>query len=239
MSLFDSVVNEARSKFNLGDKANVLLSVLLAKMTDKSGGGLGGFLERFNAEGLSGVTSSWVNSGANTSISGEQLESALGRKTIQDVADKTGIDYETATSATAFMLPRVVDNLTPEGILPAENDLLSRAGTYLTADENSVAGVSAGNAFDRIGTSATNVVDANRANAGDRIGTEDSPQIIGESANTSAENIDNFGAADDDSPLKWLVPLVILALLIISGYSFCGKVEEHKTAHLIVVNHQT
>lgn len=235
MSLFDSVVNETRQKFNLGDKANVLLSVLLAKITDKSGGGFVGFLERFNAAGLSGVASSWVNSGANTSISGEQLESALGRETIQDVADKTGTDYKTATAATAFILPHIVDSLTPEGVLPAENDLLSRAGTYLTADENSVAGVSAGNAFDRIGTSATNVIDANRINADDRIGTGNSAQTIGESADASVENINDF---NDDSPLKWLLPLVILALLIILGYSFCGKAEEHKTANINVANRQ-
>ncbi len=28
---------------------------------------------------------------------------------------------------------------------------------------------------------------------------------------------------NDDSPIKWIVPLVILALLIILGYTFCGK----------------
>lgn len=236
MSLFDSVVNEAREKFNLGDKANILLSVLLAKITDKSRGGFGGFLERFNAAGLSGVASSWVNSGANTSISGEQLESALGSETIQDVADKTGIDYPTATAATAFMLPRVVDNLTPDGILPEENDLLSRAGTYLTADENSIAGVSAGNAFDRIGTSATNVIDADKSGVGS--GIADSAQIISQRANASIENINDYDEAGDNSPLKWLTPLIILALLVILGYSFCSKAEEHKTANISIVNRQ-
>lgn len=237
MSLFDSVVNEANEKFNLGDKASVLLSVLLAKLTDKSGGGFGGFLERFNAAGLSGVASSWINSGANTSISGAQLESALGSEMIQDIAEKTGIDYSTATAATAFMLPRVVDNLTPEGVLPAENDLLSRAGTYLTADENSVAGVSAGNAFDRIGTSATDVIGANKAGV-ERIGIADSAQTIGQSVNMPIENVNDYNEPSDNSPLKWLMPLIILALMIFLGYSFCGKAEEHKTAKISVANQQ-
>ena len=238
MSLFDSVVNEAREKFNLGDKANILLSVLLAKITDKARGGFSGFCERFNTAGLGGVASSWVNSGANTSISGEQLESALGSETIQDIADKTSIDYKTATAATAFMLPRVVDNLTPDGVLPEENDLLSRAGTYLTADENYLAGVSAGNAFDRIGTSATNVIDADKSNVGDKIGIADSAQTIGQRANTTIENINDYDEADDNSPLKWLIPLIILALLVILGYSFCSKAEEHKTANISIVNRQ-
>jgi len=229
MSLFDSIVDEARGKFNLGDKANVLLSVLLAKMTDKSRGGFAGFLERFNQAGLNGVTSSWVNSGANTTISNEQIESALGNEEIQEIANRSGTDYQTAISATAFMLPRVVDNLTPDGILPDENNLLSQTGGYLTADESSFAGVSAGNAFDRIGTSATDVIDANRGNVGNRMNVVETPQAVESRTNTNLSHVSDYENSDDSSPLKWLMPLLILALLIILGYSFCSKPEEHKT----------
>jgi uncharacterized protein YidB (DUF937 family) len=228
MSLFDSIVNETREKFNLGDKANVLLSVLLAKMTDKSRGGFSGFLGNFERAGLSGLVSSWISSGANTSISNEQLESALGKEEIQEIADKAGTDYQTAISATAFMLPHVVDNLTPDGTLPDENNLLSQTGGYLTADENSFAGVSAGNAFDRVGTSATNVVDADRVGVRGRTETVNATGTIGARANTEIGDINDY-ENNDNSPLKWLLPLLILALLVIIGYSFCSKPEEHKT----------
>ncbi len=229
MSLFDSIIDEARGKFNLGDKANVLLSVLLAKLTDKARGGFAGFLERFNQAGLSSLTSSWINSDANTSISNEQLESALGNQEIQEIADRSGTDYQTAISATAFMLPRVVDNLTPNGTLPDENNLLSQTGGYLTADENSFAGVSAGNAFDRIGTSATDVIDAGKADVGNRINAAQTPQAVESRANINLSDVSDYENIDDSSPLKWLMPLLILALLVILGYSFCSKPEEHKT----------
>lgn len=230
MSLFDSIINETRQKFNLGEnKANVLLSVLLGMMTDRKGKGLNGFLERFNRAGLSGVSSSWVNSDANTHISNEQLESALGNGTIQGIAEKIGTDYQTAISATAFMLPHLVDNLTPNGVVPNDDDLHSRIQSHLTPNESSFAGVSAGNAFDRIGTSATNIIDADRDNE-DILGIIDSPRPIVNRANTAV--VPEVGEYDDSSPLKWLLPLIILGLLVALGFWFCSKPAEHKSANI-------
>ncbi len=236
MSVFDSVINETREKFNLGDKTNVLLSALLAVITDKTRGGIAGFLEQFNRAGLSGVASLWVNSGANTSISNEQLEYALGNDTIQSIADRTATDYQTASSAIAFMLPHVVDNLTPDGIVPDEDDLLSRTGTYLTPNDETFAGVSAANTVDRIGTSATDVIDAGRANIGDRMGISGITSTVGERVNASVDGSADYETADNDSPLSWLLPLIIVALLVILGYSFCSKPEEHKAANIKTVS---
>ena len=42
----------------------------------------------FTKAGLGDVASSWVNSGANSSISNEQLESAVGASTIAGIAEK-------------------------------------------------------------------------------------------------------------------------------------------------------
>ena len=120
MAMFDSIINEAEGKFNLGGKAGTLLSALLALMTDRNRGGLAGFLEQFSRAGLGETASSWVGSNANTPISDEQLESALGGDTLDGLANRAGTDYKTATSATAYMIPRVVDALTPEGIVPQE-----------------------------------------------------------------------------------------------------------------------
>lgn len=36
---------------------------------------------------------------------------------------------------------------------------------------------------------------------------------------------DNLEAAENNSPLSWLTPLLIVGLLIILGYSFCSKSE--------------
>ena len=205
MSMFDSIINEAGEKFNLGGKAGTLLSALLALMTDKNRGGLAGFLERFNAAGLGDTVTWWVGAGSNTPISNEQTESALGEETLGNIAEQTGTDYDTATSATAFMTPRVVDALTPEGVIPQDGDLLTRIGGYLTG----------------IGGATLGGIGAAKAESFDRIGTavDDNVRSIGDRGGNALNTVDD----GDGSPLKWLIPLLLLGLLIVLGYMFCGK----------------
>lgn len=214
MSMFDSIISETGEKFNLGGKSGTLLAALLALMTDKNRGGLAGFLENFNRAGLGDTAASWVGSGSNTPVSNEQLKSAVGETTLADIAGQTGTDRETATSATAYLTPRVIDALTPNGVIPPENDLHSSIGGFLTGSGNAAsdglgaAGATAGETFDRIGTAADDTSNATKEVFGN--GTEN--------AFDSAADID-----DDNSIFRWLMPLLLLGLLIVLGYLFCGK----------------
>ncbi len=205
MAMFDSIISETAEKFNLGGKTGMLLSALLALMTDKNRGGFAGFLEQFNRAGLGETAASWVGANANTPISNEQLESALGSDTLNEFAAQAGTDYPTATSATAYLIPRVVDALTPEGIVPQESDLLSTTGGYLIGG---TAGVTVAETFDRIGTAAA----ADTSAVNNRVGIDLT------SVDESFE--------DDNSPLRWLLPLILLGLLLVLGYWFCGKSPE-------------
>ena len=99
MSLFDSVISEVKTRFGLGDSvAGTLLSALLSLVTNEDKGGISGFLNMFTKAGLGDVASSWVNSGANTSISTEQLESAVGASTIAGIADKLAVSLVNSRS---------------------------------------------------------------------------------------------------------------------------------------------
>ncbi len=195
MSMFDSIISQAEEKFSLGGKAGTLLSALLALMTDKNHGGFAGFLEKFNAAGLGDTVSSWVGSDGNTPVSNEQIESALGEDTLKNIAGQTGLDYTSTTSATAFMTPHVVDALTPNGVVPQDGDLLTRIAGYLTGSA----------VFGGIGATGGDNVRA----FGDRAG--------------NALNVSEIGDDNNDSILKWLLPLLLLGLLILLGYTFCGK----------------
>ncbi len=163
--MFDSIIKEAQEKFNLGDKAGGLLSTLLALMTNKTDGGFNGFLERFREAGLGDVASSWVNSGAYTPLSNEQVETVFGEETLEDIADEVELDYDTTTSATAFMTPHIVDNLTPDGVVPSEGDLLSRISGFLggiggaAVGTLGIAGAAASDTVDRIGTATSETID--------------------------------------------------------------------------------
>ncbi len=233
MSMFDSIINEAGEKFNLGGKAGLVLSALLSAMTDGTRGGFAGFLEKFNRAALGNTSSSWIYSGANTPISNEQLESALGTETLNDIANQAGTDYDTATSATAFMTPRVVDALTPNGVMPEDNDLLAKIDGYLTGVGGAPisatvgeTGAATAETFDRIGTAATDTLEADNRVVDEKIDRVDGATgITGDKSNDALDRVedDNDG---DDSPLKWLIPLLLLVLLLVMGYWFCGKSSE-------------
>lgn len=150
MALLDSVVNDARDRFELGDKANSLLSALLALMTDQNRGGFKGFLDRIGAAGLGDVSSSWISSGANAPISKEQTEAALGPVTLNDISSQTKIDYDTTVAAAAFMLPHIVSELTPDGTIPNDADVLSGTAGLLPETAET---------FDRIGTAAIETIE--------------------------------------------------------------------------------
>lgn len=234
MSIFDSIISEAGEKFNLGGKTGTLLSALLAMMTNKSGGGFGGFLEKFNQAGLGDTVASWIGSGSNTPVSNEQLESAIGADTIENIATQAGTDYDTAASATAYMTPRVVDALTPDGVVPQETDLLSRIGGYLTGGIGGAAlgglGTAAamtGGMPDKVGATVGDAFDATKNTVGGGINAVgDAAGKVGDKFGGAMNSVGDRFDGDGDggsSTLKWLIPLLLLGLLVALGYMFCGK----------------
>lgn len=200
--MFDSIVSESGEKYGLGDKAGNLLSSLLSLITDQSQGGFAGFLDRFRKTGLNEQLNSWVGTGANTALSGEQVEWALGSELTDEMARQAGLDADVARASLGRMIPSVVDQLTPNGTVPTDDDLLSRIGGYLSGiggSTVSTTGVMTGESVDRIGSAAAeNIVHPNA----DFLEAED---------------------VNDDSPSKWIIPIIILVLLVIAGWAFCGK----------------
>ena len=81
-------------------------------------GGLTGLLQQFRSAGLGDAVASWIGTGQNTAIDGTQLTAALGPDTVGDMAGRLGIPQQEAASELAVMLPRLIDQLTPEGRVP-------------------------------------------------------------------------------------------------------------------------
>jgi outer membrane protein OmpA-like peptidoglycan-associated protein/uncharacterized protein YidB (DUF937 family) len=146
MAFLDSIIREAGERFGLGNKAGDLLAALLGLITDRKQGGFTGFLDRFRQAGLGNAVSSWITRGDNTPISDEQLESALGTETVKDIAARAGVDSAAATSALAYLTPKVVDTLTPDGTVPDESSLLSRVSGFLSGFGGTAAGAASAKA---------------------------------------------------------------------------------------------
>jgi len=64
-----------------------------------------------------------VGTGANKAVSGSEVEQAVGKEQIQDIARQLGVSESEAADAVAQVLPEVVDKVSPEGKLPPEQDL--------------------------------------------------------------------------------------------------------------------
>ena len=105
-----------------GRGSNVLMSLLpvvVAMLANRSGGGLGGLLQQFQAAGLGQQAGSWVGTGDNAPITREQLTDALGQQRLSEIAAQAGVSEEQASGGLAALLPELVNQLTPQGEVPA------------------------------------------------------------------------------------------------------------------------
>lgn len=122
MGLFDSIAGSVLEKM-AGDKGG--MAQIAMEMLNQNGG-LQGVLAKFQQGGLGNLAASWVGKGENLPISADQISSVLGNGAIAEMAAKFGINPETLSAQIAEHLPTVVDKLTPDGEVPADNgNLLS------------------------------------------------------------------------------------------------------------------
>ncbi|UUZ65577.1 YidB family protein [Polaromonas sp. P1-6] len=85
---------------------------------DGAQGGLGGLVAKFQQAGLGDVIGSWVGSGQNQAISGEQLSNVLGSDALAGLAGKLGVSPDDAAGQLSSILPGLIDQLTPQGQAP-------------------------------------------------------------------------------------------------------------------------
>ena len=121
MGLFDSVLGAVSGQLQQqGGLANVLGGLLAA---DGGQGGLGGLVEKFNQAGLGDVVASWIGKDENLPISADQIGKVFGPQQLSQFASQAGLSPDAAGSTLASLLPQLVDKLTPDGQLPAGNQL--------------------------------------------------------------------------------------------------------------------
>jgi uncharacterized protein YidB (DUF937 family) len=104
MSLLDGIIG--------GAMASVVNNLI------QEHGGVGGIVNQLQSNGLGDTVRSWVATGPNQSVSGQDLEGALGGQTVADLAAKYGMTPAELTAKLAEVLPTAVDKLTPGGQVP-------------------------------------------------------------------------------------------------------------------------
>ena len=120
----------------VANNPQLMQAVIAMLSNDSSQGGLGGLIAKFQRAGLGNVVSSWVGSGQNQPVSGEQLTDVLGADTIAELAEKLGTSQGDAAGQLSDILPDLIYRLTPQGQAPAAglgnaDDLMGMLGGLL------------------------------------------------------------------------------------------------------------
>ncbi len=129
MGLLDSVIGAVTGGGQQGGLGGIISMVtgnpqILNAITgmlgnDGAQGGLGGLAAKFQQAGLGDAMNSWIGSGENHAVSGDQITSALGSDTVSDLASKMGVSHGDAAGQLAQILPGLINHMTPGGQAPA------------------------------------------------------------------------------------------------------------------------
>src|SRR5580693_140352 len=86
-------------------------------------GGLNDLLKQFQQSGQGDAAKSWVATGPNKAISSDDLAKALGGDQLNTLMAHTGLSRQDLLAGLSQYLPEAVNQLTPDGRLPTEQEL--------------------------------------------------------------------------------------------------------------------
>jgi uncharacterized protein YidB (DUF937 family) len=109
--------------FGGGDKGNSQTALLQGVMGMLGGSGINGLIGKFDSIGLGDKARSWVGDGPNEPVSGDQVRQAFGDQEMTQIAEKAGLSTEDASNQLAEILPGTVNELTPGGVIPDQDQL--------------------------------------------------------------------------------------------------------------------
>lgn len=118
MGLLDAVLGGSGNASNGGGFDAQQVMALVSQLLQQSGG-IEGLLAKLQAGGLGEAAQSWVGTGANQPVSGDQLGGALGPDLMGTLGGLLGGNGQQASSVLAQVLPGLIDQLTPQGQVPA------------------------------------------------------------------------------------------------------------------------
>jgi uncharacterized protein YidB (DUF937 family) len=84
------------------------------------GGGLQGITQMLSKNGMGQQVQSWIGTGQNQPISGADVQRAVDPQKLQQMAQQQGMSPEEYSKHVAQALPDMVDQATPEGMVPKQ-----------------------------------------------------------------------------------------------------------------------
>jgi uncharacterized protein YidB (DUF937 family) len=119
MGLLDSVLGAAFGGGQQPGGAGALIHIVASMLANQGpGGGLAGLAEQFQRGGLGDVMNSWIGTGQNQPVSPDQLGDVLGGDLLGQLTRQTGLGPGDLLGQLSQVLPRMIDQATPEGRIP-------------------------------------------------------------------------------------------------------------------------
>jgi uncharacterized protein YidB (DUF937 family) len=124
MGFFDDLKKGVMEKLLGGsEQHSKLMDLATGLIASRESGGLAGVAQLFQNKGLGDAISSWIGTGQNQPVTGDQITNVLGSEQIQRFAKRLGFSSEDVSKGLASILPQVIDHLTPHGQVPDQGAL--------------------------------------------------------------------------------------------------------------------
>jgi uncharacterized protein YidB (DUF937 family) len=124
MGFFDDLKKGVMEQFlGGGEQHSKLMDLATSLIASRESGGLAGLAQLFQSKGLGDAISSWIGTGQNQPVTGDQIKNVLGSEQIQLFAQKLGLSSEDISKGIASVLPQIIDHLTPHGQVPDQGAL--------------------------------------------------------------------------------------------------------------------
>ena len=111
----------AQSPFG-GKGALIAMMLPLVMQWVQRSGGVGAVLDRFRQKGYSQQAASWVATGGNEELAPQAVGEVVGVDELSRLSQQLGVGKEEVASGMAEILPEMVNQLTPQGEVPADAD---------------------------------------------------------------------------------------------------------------------
>ncbi|MEQ1821760.1 MAG: YidB family protein, partial [Fimbriimonadaceae bacterium] len=113
--MLEGLIESIASKFGLNPAQ---AAGIVKAITQRAQSNPQGLMEGLQSNGLGAQLSSWIGGGENQPIAAEHTDHALGADFADSTAQEIGVDPQIVREASAHALPEIVNDATPDGVLP-------------------------------------------------------------------------------------------------------------------------
>ena len=121
-----SILGDQGKDVNVGGLAGSVLG-----MIQNDSGGVGGLVEQFAKNGMGDIAKSWVGSGNNLPVNGDQLMQVFGEQKLGAMAEQSGMNLQKFLPILVAALPMIIAKLTPDGEVNDKSNNMLQQGMGL------------------------------------------------------------------------------------------------------------